>query len=153
VVPSISFSLAEQADFEELLALRLEAMQESLERLGRFDPARSRARFRASFEPKFTRHVLASGARVGFVAVKPHEDGLLLDHLYVRPAKQGLGIGAAVLAQIFAEADAARLPLRVGALRESASNRFYLRHGFEKVGESAWDIHYRRPCAKAANAP
>ena len=140
----ISLEPANEVDFEELLALRSEAMRESLEQLGRYDPARSRERFRANFEPRFTRHVVQDGARVGFVALKPHEDGLLLDHLYLWPAEQGRGTGAAVLARVFAEADAAGLALRVGALRGSASNRFYLRHGFEKVGESEWDVYYRR---------
>jgi GNAT superfamily N-acetyltransferase len=141
----ISFEPATEADFEELFALRDEAMRESLTRLGRYDPARSRERFSASFEARFTRHILRGGARVGFVAVKPHQDGLLLDHLYLRLGEQGRGIGAAVLAQLFTEADAAGLALRVGALRDSASNRFYARHGFEQVGESEWDVYYRRP--------
>jgi GNAT superfamily N-acetyltransferase len=144
MAPRISLEPAAEADFEELLALRSDAMRESLTRLGRLDPERSRERFRASFSAKATRHVVVDGARVGFVAVKPHEDGLLLDHLYVRPGSQGQGIGAAVLSQVFSEADHAGLALRVGALRESAANRFYLRHGFEKVGQSEWDFYYLR---------
>jgi GNAT superfamily N-acetyltransferase len=83
--------------------------------------------------------------RTGFVAVKPADGHLLLDHLYIRPEFQGRGIGAAVLAAIFARADAEGLPVRVGALRESASNRFYVRHGFRQVSEEEWDIHYLRP--------
>jgi hypothetical protein len=50
-----------------------------------------------------------------------------------------------VLRQLLARADAERLPVQVGALKESASNRFYLRHGFLKESEDAWDIHYVRP--------
>jgi GNAT superfamily N-acetyltransferase len=153
VSPDISFVQADEADFEELFTLRLEALREGLERLGRFDAERSRVRFRASFAPRFTRHVVVNGARIGFVAVKPHEEGLLLDHLYIRPAQQGFGIGAAVLGRVFADADAAGLALRVGALRDSAANRFYARHGFQKTAESAWDIYYLRPCREAAEIP
>jgi len=42
----------------------------------------------------------------------------------VRPSAQGSGIGAVVLAQVFEAADAVALPITVGALKESASNRF-----------------------------
>ena len=34
--------------------------------------------------------------------------------------------------------------LRVGALRASAANRFYLRHGFVPDGEGEFDLYYRR---------
>jgi GNAT superfamily N-acetyltransferase len=138
-------------EFEELVCLRIEAMRESLERIGRFDPVRARERFRASFAPEFTRHILWKGERVGFVAVSPARDGLSLDHLYVAPRRQGAGIGSAVLALVFAEADAAGLALRVGALRESDSHRFYLRHGFLRSEEGEWDIYYVRPPRKPAH--
>ena len=85
------------------------------------------------------------GARVGFVVVRPEDGGLRLDHLYIVPAAQGRGIGAAVLAHVLADADARRLRVRVVALRESASNRFYERHGFERVERAEWDNHYERP--------
>lgn len=76
--------------------------------------------------------------------VRPLNNELLIDHLYVRPCAQGSRIGAAVLGHIFKEADAAALPLRVGALKESASNRFYIRHGFQFVESSEFDNYYVR---------
>ena len=89
---------------------------------------------------------------MGFVVVKPHEDGLLgsallLDHLYVSPSSQGLGIGARVLALVFSEADALGLAIHVGALKESDSNRFYLRHGFSQASVGEWDVYYVRAAA------
>ena len=134
------------------MAIRIAAMRESLERLGRFDPQRARERFLSAFEPALTRHVLVDGARVGFVVVRAQDDGLLLDHLYLLPQAQGGGVGAAVLADVFARADASRLPVRVGALRGSDANRFYRRHGFEPCDEGEWDIHYLRP-ARPGPAP
>ena len=131
-------------DADDLAELRVEAMRESLERAGRFDPQRARARFLASFEPRFTRAIVADGERVGFAVVRPHADGLVLDHLYVRPPHQNRGIGGAVLQVVFAEADAQRANLHVGALRGSDSNRFYLSHGFEFVEEAEFDIYYVR---------
>lgn len=141
---SLTLTAACAEDFEQLLALRLDAMRESLERVGRFDPERSRQRFLANYAPQYTRHIEVFGVRVGFVAVKPDASGLHLDHLYVHPHHQGKGVGARVLRQVFAEADALGARLRVGALRGSDSNRFYQRHGFTFESDTEWDIYYVR---------
>jgi GNAT superfamily N-acetyltransferase len=143
--PRVTFEPALAGDAEALVELRIAAMRESLERVGRFDPQRARDRFLAGFDPALTRHVLVDGERVGVVVVQPQEDALLLDHLYIAPSAQGRGAGAAVLAEVLADADARGLPVRVGALRESAANRFYERHGFECVETTQWDVLYRRP--------
>ena len=90
--------------------------------------------------------------RVGFVVVKPMGDALQLDHLYIHPQHQGRDMGSAVLRQVFIEADMSAPAIRVGALRGSASNRFYQRHGFEQVSESEWDIYYFRCSQTARNA-
>ncbi|UFW53393.1 MULTISPECIES: GNAT family N-acetyltransferase [Bradyrhizobium] len=58
--------------------------------------------------------------------------------------EQGKGIGAAVLRQIFADADSQRISIRLDALRGSEANRFYQRHGFERTHEAEWDIYYVR---------
>src|SRR5471030_1127212 len=120
--PSLVLVPAQQNDLDPLVAIRIEAMRDSLERVGRFDPVRARERFVSGFEAHSTRYIEVAGDRVGFVVVKHHPDQLVLDHLYVRPSAQGAGVGAAVLAQVFKEADAAALPIKVGALKESASN-------------------------------
>lgn len=144
VKPAFSLEPADLSDFDALVALRIAAMQESLERIGRFDPERARARLAASFEPVRTRHIVVGGARVGFVVVKPQDDEWLLDHLYLHPTAQGCGTGAAVMAQVMAEADAANMPLRVGALRGSDANRFYQRCGFVLVEATELDNYYVR---------
>ena len=143
-VTSVSLQPVREDESEELVRLRIEAMRESLERIGRFDAARARQRFLAGFVPEFTSHILVEGDRVGFLAIKPTSEGLSLEHLYVRGEHQGRGIGSAVLAILFEQADGKALPIRVGALRGSDSNRFYLRHGFIRVGEGEWDIYYVR---------
>lgn len=147
--PLVTLVEAQLSDFDTLVAIRIEAMRESLERVGRFDPVRARERFRDGFSPEFTRYIDNSGERVGFVVVKPSDDGLLLDHLYIKPSAQGAGIGSAVIRQIFIEADAAAMTLRVGALKESASNEFYRRHGFQFVESSEFDNYYVRPYSQS----
>jgi len=146
--PVVSFEPALATDADALVAIRIAAMRESLERLGRFDPQRARERFLAGFDPACTRHIVVDGRRAGFVVVRARDDGLLLDHLYLLPAEQGRGLGTAVMAPLLADADARGLAMRVGALRESAANRFYQRLGFVHERTSDWDEHYLRPARR-----
>ena len=141
----ISFEPVTDDDLESLITIRIEAMRESLERIGRFDPIRARERFINSFSPEHTQFVIVSNERVGFLVTKPHAEYLLLDHLYIKPPWQNRGIGAAVIAYVFSEAEKLKLPVRVGALRDSDSNRFYLRHGFRLTESTEFDNYYIRP--------
>lgn len=134
-----------EADFDALAALRIEAMRDSLTRLGRFDPERARARLRNTFHPEHTWAIERNGQRVGFYALSPDGEGLRLDHLYLVPAAQGQGLGSQVMRRILQEADSRGLGVAVGALRGSDANRFYLRHGFVQTSETEWDIDYLRP--------
>jgi len=148
--PAIQLSPVTTEDAPALADLRVEAMRESLEAIGRFDPLRARARFLASFTQEDTQAILADGERVGFVVIRHLPDHILLDHLYILPAHQGRGIGAQVLQMLFALADSAGLPVRVGALKGSRSNAFYQRHGFVLVESAEWDNYYQRPPAALA---
>jgi GNAT superfamily N-acetyltransferase len=143
--PDLALEPAGDGDFEALLVLRLAAMRESLERVGRFDPQRARERLSRGYLPAYTRHILRRGELVGFVVVQPRERDWLLDHLYVHPNAQGEGIGSWVLAQVLAEADARHMAVSVTALKHSDANRFYLRHGFVLQAEGEWDLYYVRP--------
>lgn len=149
MVQGLVFTQACAEDAEALVALRIDAMRESLERIGRFDPRRARERFLSGFSPEHTQHVVWQGEPAGFMVLKPQEGFLLLDHLYLRHRFQRQGLGAACLAHVFARADAAGLPVRVGALRGSDANRFYLRHGFVLEEQGEFDNYYRRACAHA----
>ena len=136
--------LATHEDAEALADLRVLAMKDSLMALGRFDPIRARERFFSGFEPGCTRQIFQNACLVGFWVLKPQEPVWLLDHLYVLPGHQGQGMGTQILANLFEQADQAGKALRLGALKGSRSNDFYLRHGFVKVGEGEWDIYYER---------
>ena len=127
------------ADFEAMLALRIDALRESLERLGRFNPEVARARLKAQFHPEWMRHLMRDGERVGYFTVEPREGELRLHHLYLTPAVQGQGIGAWVIDHVKQRG----LPISLAALRESRANDFYRRHGFRVVQEQDFDIEYR----------
>lgn len=148
VVPaSAGFTLApvRPEDFDALAALRLRAMRESLERLGRYDEQRSRERLAASFDPARTRHIVAGGERVGFLVLKTLSHTMRLDHFYIDTPWQNHGLGHRVAQWLCDEADRLQRPIELTALKRSAANRFYQRHGFAAVGEGEWDIDYLRP--------
>lgn len=135
-----SLAATVEADFEELLAIRIAAMRDRLERLGRFDPERARQRLRGNFNPAATQKILVDNAVVGFYAVSETELAYSLDHLYILPSWQGQGIGGAVLSHIKQIYRGKTITLC--ALRGSDANRFYQAHGFTQSAGSEWDIAY-----------
>ena len=81
-----------------------------------------------------TQQVLVAEDDAGEVAGYLARDGDWLTHLYVRPGRQGQGVGATLL-----EAAKARSPdgLRLWVFQPNAGAiRFYERHGFRTVRET-----------------
>ena len=141
----LSLQPVDSGDFEDMLALRIDAMRPSLERVGRFDLTRSRERLSVGFVVPFMHHIVIDGEqRVGFVTLKPEgADALRLDHLYLRTGFQGRGIGEWVMRWAKAQARNERRDITLTALVKSDANRFYLQHGFVLEGGEGVDLHYR----------
>ncbi|WP_282608667.1 GNAT family N-acetyltransferase [Pelagibius sp. Alg239-R121] len=129
-------------DGETLAALRVAAMRESLEALGRFEPERARTRFLNSFDPRSTFRVLSDSVLIGFYVLRDRDDYLWLDHLYVAVEQHGLGAGSQIIEIVKNIARERKKPLRLGALKESRANAFYLRHDFIEQERKEWDIYY-----------
>jgi GNAT superfamily N-acetyltransferase len=143
--PAFRFAQARADDLERLAALRVRAMRDSLERIGRFDPERARRRMVDHYDPDHTRLILDGAAEVGCVAFAPRPPkGFWLEHFYIDPSHQGRGLGAAVLAALLAEADAAGEAVELSVLRESPALRLYIRAGFVETARDATDVYLRR---------
>lgn len=139
---AFGFAPVAAGDFEALLALRIRAMRPSLDALGRFDPERARARFASQFEPEAMRWITQAGRRLGLLTLRRDQQPWHLRHMYLEPEAQGRGLGARVVAQAQQEAAAAGAGIALEALRGSAANRFYLRHGFRLQGEDELECRY-----------
>ena len=141
----MSFTLrpATEQDFEPLLDLSIRVMRDHLERVGRFDPARRRGRMRAAFDGGGMWVIEQGGACLGCIGLEPGSEAVELHSLYLEPAQQGRGLGAAVFA-----AAQARHPGRafhIEVLKESPARRFWERQGFALVGEQPFDWLMARP--------
>ncbi|HZP99976.1 MAG TPA: GNAT family N-acetyltransferase [Reyranella sp.] len=134
-----------EADFEPLLALRIDVMREHLERVGRFKLSRARRIFRGHFDEPGMRLILVDGERAGCVGFRNEADCLKIDSFYLERRFHNSGLGAAILKVLLAEADAAGKPVRLEVLTGSKADRFYLRHGFVKLREDAIEGEYERP--------
>jgi len=120
-------------------------MKPSLEALGRYDEYRVRHRFLETFSPEETVKLLSGGELLGFYVVREKVDHLYLDHLYIAPDYQNKKLGKAVIDKLVVEAQNRGVPIRLGALRGSKSNDFYLQNGFVKTHEDEFDIYYEYP--------
>ena len=138
------FGPAGEADFEPLLALRIEVMREHLERVGRFTAERSRRVFRRHFDAPGLRLILVGCDVAGCVGLRTGDDFLTLDSFYLAGRFQNRGLGAVILAALLAEADALGKPVRLEVLKQSPAGRFYERHGFVRIGEGEHDILFER---------
>jgi len=129
-------------DVEWIADLRAIVLRDDLGRLGRYDAERVRERFRRSFVPRDTRVIVIDGVDRGSVAVRPEQDSLWLEHFYLDPAVQGVGIGSAVLRIVLEQEDAR--PFRLNVLQGSPARRLYERFGFTLDGEDAVDVWMTR---------
>jgi len=73
--------------------------------------------------------VAGSDRPVGFAALEHHEDGVVLEHLWVLPGYMGRGIGAGLMARAANEAPAFTFT------SDPHADAFYYKLGARKVGE------------------
>jgi GNAT superfamily N-acetyltransferase len=149
-VPAWQFAPPTEADFEPLLAIRIDVMREHLERVGRFEPSRARRIFRKHFDEPGLRLIVVNGERAGCVGFRREVDCLKIDSFYLDRRHQNGGLGSAILEALLVEADATRLPVRLEVLIGSRADRFYLRHGFVKLSEDEFEAEYERPIPASA---
>ncbi len=140
---SFGFPPAGEADFEYILDLSIRTMREHLQRIGRFDPARRRARMRAHLDAGTLRRIERDGAVIGCLGLAERGEALELHSVFLEPALQGRGLGAAVFASL--RAGHPGRPWWIEVLKESPARRFWERQGFVLTGEAPFDWILERP--------
>ncbi len=90
------------------------------------------------------------GELVGVMGIQPVRDVVLIRHAYVRPDRQGRGVGAELLRHLL---ERATRPVLIGTWAAAEwAIRFYRRHGFDLVDperkaellRAYWDIPERQ---------
>jgi GNAT superfamily N-acetyltransferase len=145
VIPAWRFGPPSEADFEPLLALRIDVMREDLERVGRFKPSRARRIFREHFDEPGLRTILIGNERVGCVGFRTEADCRKIDSFYLDRRYHNSGLGTAILKVLLAESDVRGLPVQLEVLTGSKAQRFYERHGFVKLSQDDIEAEYERP--------
>lgn len=93
---------------------------------------------RDGFSRANTRVIVVDGSDVGSVSVRQEVDARWIEHFYITPTMQGMGIGGRVLELILREQTAT--PVRLNVLRGSSARRLYERHGFVVDTEDEVDV-------------
>jgi ribosomal protein S18 acetylase RimI-like enzyme len=125
------------ADSELAYGITREAMREYVEQTwGPWMEAEQRERHTRSFRAGQHDFIVVDGIELGLRALEWRPGCVYLARLYLRTAVQGQGIGAAVLRDLLAQARAVGRGVELQVLKVNiGAQRFYARHGFERVGE------------------
>jgi GNAT superfamily N-acetyltransferase len=145
------FGPVSEADFEPLLAIRIEVMREHLDRVFRYKPSRARRIFREHFGEPGLRLIMIGDETAGCVGFRVGQAEIKIDSFYLSRRYHNRGLGTEILKVLLAEADAPGLPIELDVLRGSPADRFYERHGFVKQSEDDIEANYRRAVPRAAS--
>jgi GNAT superfamily N-acetyltransferase len=146
------FGPVSDADFEPLLAIRIEVMREHLERVFRYKPSRARRIFREHFGEPGLRLIVIGDETAGCVGFRVGQAEIKIDSFYLARRYHNRGLGTEIVRVLLAEADALGLPIELDVLRGSPADRFYERHGFVKQSEDDIEASYRRAVPSRAGA-
>jgi GNAT superfamily N-acetyltransferase len=146
------FGPVSEADFEPLLAIRIEVMREHLERVFRYKPSRARRIFREHFGEPGLRLIVIGDETAGCVGFRVGQAEIKIDSFYLARRYHNRGLGTEIVRVLLAEADALGLPIELDVLRGSPADRFYERHGFVKQSEDDIEASYRRAVPSRAGA-
>lgn len=104
-----------------------------------WDEEFQRDRHLRNFDEKPFFQIIHAEHPVGTLSFQMKEDHFRLGEFYLFPARQGKGLGSAILCHCLALADEEGLPTRLEHLHWNPVRTLYERHGFMEIGHS--DIH------------
>ncbi|AQT51716.1 GNAT family N-acetyltransferase [Burkholderia orbicola] len=133
--PAIHLRAASQEDLPFLLTLRRLTMTEHLQRVGApTDDDAHDQRIRANFDDAM---IVCEGAdAIGLLKVTRAASEWHVHQIQILPARQGQGIGKAVLHALLTDAAHARVPVSLSVLHGNPARRLYKRLGFRVASET-----------------
>ncbi len=89
--------------------------------------------------------IQVGGEDAGYLFTELRGDHLYLGNLALLEPFRNRGIGAEVVRHVIQETHARGLPVRLQVLRSNPARNFYVRLGFEQVGETSTHFRMLRP--------
>ncbi len=89
--------------------------------------------------------IQVEGRDAGYLFTEVRGDHLYLGNLALLAPFRNREIGAEVVRHVVAQADALGLPVRLQVLRSNPARNFYVRQGFDQVGETSTHYLMARP--------
>jgi GNAT superfamily N-acetyltransferase len=143
LVPPFTLRPAQEADVPFLLRLRETAMDPLHRAAGIFQtPAEMEERVRSHWDE--ARVIELDGRPIGLWKLWCQPEVWWILQVQLMPEQQGLGIGAALIRGLIAQAGSAGVELRLKVLKTNPARRLYERLGFVIVGDDEHGFEMRR---------
>ena len=149
----LSYRAAKVEDLQFLLQLRIDTMQEHMQRVGwPTDDASHQMRIMYKFEQ--AEIILCQGQRVGLLKAYANEDCWHIVQVQVGSNFQGRGIGASAVQKIIAIASGEKKDVALSVIVGNPARELYSRLGFkglETVADEQQMRYYYQPLLKRQN--
>lgn len=136
---NVLFRAATKADIPFLLELRRQSMSAHLKASG-VDPTDAERLERVMARFECAQIVSLEGEPIGLLKIDNEGNQWELVQLQILPAKQGAGIGSAILKELLAEAVKLNASINLSVLKANPARAFYERLGFHVTSEDAYSF-------------
>jgi GNAT superfamily N-acetyltransferase len=134
-----------KADYDFLIALRIETMGRYAEEIYGWDEDAQKEYFRKTFKPKSMTIIQCAGTDVGMYYVLEEEACYSIKRMEILGKYQNRGIGTHILRDILQCAEQENRAVRLRVFKINPARRLYERHGFQITGETATHYHMEKP--------
>jgi GNAT superfamily N-acetyltransferase len=101
-----------------------------------------RDKFRESYDADNTEVILADGIAIGWWTVVRSPKEIHLDAIYLLASHQGRGIGSNLIRDLMAQAQNARIPIRLSTAKINPARELYTRLGFLQTHEDGYKAYF-----------
>jgi ribosomal protein S18 acetylase RimI-like enzyme len=110
-----------------------------IRQFGGFSPEKQEHYFEQTWKRENLQILLKDGKPCGYTVIEENTDHIRIQELVLRPEFQKTGIGTIVLKEVFEDARAKHVPIKLNVLHENEARRLYARMGFVECGGN--DVH------------
>ena len=132
-----------QSDFDFAWQLYELLMKPLTEELLPWREDRQRAAVQAAFDSREAQIILCDGVAAGWLQTHRSDGCLYLGQIYIKPDKQGQGIGTMLVRQLIEQAGRAGTALTLSVMKNNRALSFYERLGFFIESDDRYKFHMK----------